>query len=126
MAIGRISKFSPNGTKQFLLSVLVAAGLALLAPTCESAGHVTTQDSVRLDPQVTRWSPVIDKYVRETRGWDRKDYRIKFQESRHSLLVFFVLHKDDDALRGQPKGETSFIVEINPETGLVVKELGFQ
>lgn len=67
----------------------------------------------------------VAAYVAKTRGWKSGDYRVEQRPNEGKLLVFWVLHRDDEKSM-TPGGGKSFELRLDPATHEPIGEFHFQ
>ena len=67
----------------------------------------------------------IDNYVKRTRQWPKDSYRIEFKRREKNVLVYWVIHTDDEKSI-VPGGGKSFEIHIDSADQHVIAEYHFQ
>lgn len=99
----------------------------LFAPLSASADSFSSDD---VRPQMTRDDkrlvPVVDAYVRNTRGWMVSDYTVELYRRDDEKIVFTVWydHGDGPSILVTNNGR-SFRVVVDPQTRAVISESVF-
>src|ERR1700741_1608521 len=65
----------------------------------------------------------VESYISETKNWRREDYSVKFNRRENTMLIFWVLHRDD---KDPSNKYRSVEVYFDTTKNVVVNELWFQ
>ncbi len=68
---------------------------------------------------------VVHDYVSKSRSWNRSDYRVEEKGREGNLIVYWIVHLDDERAP-VPGGGKSLAVRYDSRKRQVVKELAFQ
>jgi hypothetical protein len=105
----------------------LVCALLLAIEACSPAPQETATYTNPRANEFVEFHPVIHDHVRQTRRWVQDAYRIEFQDREGDVLVFWVIHANDE--KSPPTrtgGGESFAVLLDPTVGRVTKELYFQ
>jgi len=101
------------------LVVLISMGMALNA-----CGELADRN-VKMEQENVELIELVEAYVSKTKGWPRDDYHIQFDRNEGEVIVFLVVHAEDESSM-IPGGGKSVEVYVNSDKLEVIKELGFQ
>lgn len=68
---------------------------------------------------------LVETYITKTKGWSSNDYCIELNRQHDNVLVFWVIHKEDET-NISPGGGKSVEVHVDQVKMEVINELGFQ
>ena len=97
----------------FALFVLLACGRV------EPAGPLPANNGEPIRQAMVQ----VESYISETKNWRREDYSVKFNRRENTVLIFWVVPRDD---KDPSNKRRSVAIYFDTTSNTVVNELWFQ